>query len=317
MKLLKIIFTIIVGVNPAFVCGLPQPKVDGLGRTSWAERLVGGPMKIVFIGKGSYADHHQTYELTKRIDIDARVVPVINREAQAVGWPIGITGHYYPHLIKTAEDVFNDVRKALRPYWESVVLDQGPAWTLYPEDIRKLILLKVASGRTLVINRLDGGFKKDLHAAGLRLKEVRTHFRRFRFLGKEPEGPEFYRCGKGLVVVYSVGIEGSKYRADYTFNAARTGWFLWRATRPQTKLVIETTAVKNGLLEIRTVPTVALSNFFLQVKVRWRDSYELVASYEKKVRVRRLDVKRLPADIETLENAIQCLLNERFRIVLE
>ncbi|MHA1581966.1 MAG: transcription elongation factor NusA [Candidatus Baldrarchaeia archaeon] len=40
-------------------------------------------------------------------------------------------------------------------------------------------------------------------------------------------------------------------------------------------------------------------------------------SYEKKVRVRRSDVKRLPADVKTLENAIQCLLNERFRIVLE
>ncbi len=40
-------------------------------------------------------------------------------------------------------------------------------------------------------------------------------------------------------------------------------------------------------------------------------------SYEKKVRVRRSDVKRLPADVKTLENAIRCLLNERFRIVLE
>ena len=40
-------------------------------------------------------------------------------------------------------------------------------------------------------------------------------------------------------------------------------------------------------------------------------------SYEKKIRVRRSDAKKLPTNIETLEEAIRCLLNERFRIVME
>jgi len=89
-----------------------EPAVDGLSRSSWAERLPGGPVKVVFLAP--YGAQHDSFELMQRFDIDGTVLTMSSFDIHGyIDWGFRVVGHYWPDLLPTEEEVLGNMRDAL------------------------------------------------------------------------------------------------------------------------------------------------------------------------------------------------------------
>ena len=79
-----------------------DPSIDGLSRSRWAERLPGGPMKVVFLAP--YGAQQDSFELMQRFDIDGTVVMMAAYDTQGYLNGLRNVGHYWPELWPMAED---------------------------------------------------------------------------------------------------------------------------------------------------------------------------------------------------------------------
>jgi len=280
-----------------------EPTVDGLSRTHWAESLPGGPMRVVFLAP--YGAQHDSFELMQHFDIDGAVVTMASLDTRGyIDSGFRVIGHYWPDLLPTQEEVLGNMREALSAEWEAVVMSWVPAWSKYPEDIRRSILEKVASGRGLMIGGLDDVLTKDVGAMRLELEETGIGADRFAFsdddkggLLSEPpvavvQSARVYRCGEGRVVHFHVPnhaahgylLTDSPRQSDFEFSAARAGWFLRRAARPGARPYVTGTRFADGHIVVELDAGEKAAGVVVQVTVHRCETYEKVLDTSRKTK---------------------------------
>jgi hypothetical protein len=201
-----------------------------------------------------------------------------------------VLGHYWPELLRSKERVIGDVRAALASDWELLVIASYPQWSAYPEDIRASVLAAVASGKSLIVGDLGAGFESDVKAAGLKLDSVELGAGRFRVPGEESTAITGYRCGKGFVLPYSVGpdarfgylLSASALQADFERSAAKAGWILRQAARPETTSYLTSVEAVDRVVRVKMAAHATPSGSPVSVAVRRRDTYECVVQKTKK-----------------------------------
>ncbi|MEA3401127.1 MAG: beta-galactosidase trimerization domain-containing protein, partial [Armatimonadota bacterium] len=197
----------------------------------------------------------------------------------------GIGGHYWPSLLRTRERVLADLVEAVDADWDAIAMSRFPAWSAYPEEVRDAILDAVASGRGLMIGSLDGGLRDDLAARGLELQPTEPAPGRFPPMAEEQVVADVYRCGRGHVVHHHLPsdsrfgylLSSSALQSDFERSAARAGWLLWRAARPNGPLWLAEIGERDGAIVVGTPEVAEARQARLDVSVRRRDSYEAVA----------------------------------------
>ena len=256
-----------------------EPYSNDLSRTTWAEKLPGGPIKILFIAP--YVALHDSYELAQRFEIDG--VHVATTQSESNAWPsgakrFGIKGHYWPELLRSSEQVLGQVREALHGNWQVLALGHAPLWSEYPQDIREYITSAVAGGRSLV-TYFDEPIEKDFARAGT-LQEMQIGAERFG-LDNSPGRPRLLRYGRGYVMDFRVKGSATRFQfipysgdslSDFEYSAARAGWYLRLAARPHTQLAIRAARFAEGHLTVETTVNRAIDGSELQVAVRRRQS---------------------------------------------
>ena len=282
-----------------------EPAVDRLSSpTRWAENLPGGPMRVVFLAP--YGAQHDSFELMQRFDIDGTVVTMASLDTQGYLNVLAVVGHYWPELWPTRKEIRQNIREAVSAEWEAVVMSQTPSWDKYPEDIRRSILKKVASGRGLMIGSLGGTLKSDIARMGLKLQETRIGADRFTFRvgedGSYQGHARVYRCGKGRVIhfyatnhpAHGYLLSDSVLQSDFEFSAARAGWFLRRAARPDAPSYLLGTRYVDGGLVAQIDTRLGLSEEGVQITVHRRDTYEKVLDASRKIEPGKPVVGTLP-----------------------
>lgn len=255
-----------------------------LSRRSWATKLPNGPLRLVFLAP--YSSHLDSFELLQRFDIEGAVVPVVDnyRIKKNV---FGVEGvGYWPQLCTSSEQVLENIRKALRTDWEVLVICAEPVWAAYPEDIRTSILSSIMSGKALITGNLENGLRDDLKRLGVQLLD-QTVVERFPFSNTKEGIAKTYRCGKGRVVnlyckndiEYGYLLSVSPLQSEFEYSAARAGWLLRLAGRPEVKPYIESLNVSDEKLLIQTKSTSNLDGCF-QIDIRRHDNYETILTQQ-------------------------------------
>ena len=263
-----------------------EPLIDGLSRASWAQKLPGGPMKVVFLAP--YGAQHDSFELMQRFEIDGAVVTMASMDTQGYHDGLEVIAHYWPDIVPTRQDILKEIRGALATEWDAVVMSGFPTWPKYPADIRRAILEKVASGRGLLVRGLDSALIKELETMGLKLEETSIGAGRFPFRtgknGAHLGQARVYRCGKGRVVRFKAFnhpahgylLSDSHRQSDFEFSAARAGWFLRRATRPDARSYVTGTRFADGDIVVELDAAARAPDGGVHVAVHRRDRYEKV-----------------------------------------
>ena len=270
------------------VSAAAEPAIDGLSRKNWANRLAGGPIKTVFLAP--YGAQHDSFELMQRFDIDGRVLTMSAHAIRGHNeWGFGVLGYAWPDLLPTNDEVVANMRRALLAEWEAVVMSNMPAWSRYPQDVRQSILEKVAAGRGLIIGGeyIKGELQKDVEAMGLSLEKTDLGAGRFEFRNGEwaqswQGWVVPYRVGKGRVIeIFAVNLPARGYilvaspqQSDFEFSAARAGWLLQRAARPDVRHYVNGTSVADGSLVVELTEGAAAPGTTVHVAVHRRDTYE-------------------------------------------
>ncbi len=276
-----------------------EPTVDGLPRTVWAGKLPGGPVKAVFLAP--YAAQQDSFELVQRFDIEGTVVTMSSRLGPKAYDGLDVDGHYWPEFCPTREEVIEDIRGALSGEWEAVVMSRIPSWSTYPPDIRRSILEKVSSGRSLMIGVLDGALLEEVEAMGLELEESTIGAGRFPFSGHDRGTAGVYRCGKGFIAHFYAAnnpvrgylLSRSVLESDFEFSAARAGWLLRRLSRPDARSYLTGTRFADGSLVVE-LKAGAAPGAAVQIAIHRRDTYEKVLDAVAKAKPGKLVTARLP-----------------------
>ncbi|MBN2307477.1 MAG: beta-galactosidase trimerization domain-containing protein [Candidatus Hydrogenedentes bacterium] len=240
-------------------------------------------MRVVFLAP--YSAHHDTFELMQRFDIDGRVVPVSGpgdvRE-------IGIPGHYWPGLLQSRERVLDEVRRAVTSDWEAVVMCGVPEWHRYPEDIRMAIADGVASGRGLIVSEMTDTLAADLTATGAPPEPMNPGL----VLGADADWADpigCYAAAEGRVYCFSESndnrfgylLSRSELQAEFERTAARAGWVIRHAARPDSAVLIGSVSARADAVAVQVGDTGLIAGAQLAVAVRNRASYALVVSDTK------------------------------------
>ena len=255
-------------------------NADGLSRTTWAEKLKDGPIRVVCIAP--YAALQDSYELSRRFDMDVTAVGACDQ------WTFrrnvfGIHSFYWPDLEKTEKRVFDDIRSALESDWEVVSMSDFPTWDSYPKDIRDTIIESVQKGRVLMLP-FAKSFMKDLKSAGIKLEESDIGQGHFTYKNPKDRTGKVYHCGKGYIVNYAVGgdrrvgylMRESSLQSDYEFDSGWAGWLMCKtAMSDSSEFAISAVYEKNNI-EIKIGTKTNSSNVKLNVVVRNRDDYKEV-----------------------------------------
>ncbi len=257
-----------------------EPFADGIPRKAWAPKWPGGPIKVLFVA--AYSALHDGHELQQRFPIEGVSVATTH---YAMHGKLGITGHYWPSLMKTADTVFNDVREGLETDWDVLVL-RSPGWGGCPQDIQTSILEAVVNGKTLV-TEVGDDIKKGFADSGAPLWEATIDATRFPD-AQADDPPKLYRCGDGHVLHFTVNGRGTSHiliggaggLGDYEYLAARGGWFLRQAARPQTPAGFASVEVQDGRLKVATADNDAIDGGRLDVAVRRRELFEQPKTFD-------------------------------------
>ncbi|MCP4644868.1 MAG: hypothetical protein GY851_30780 [bacterium] len=254
---------------------------DALGRTAWADRLPGDTIQTLFVAP--YCAHQDSHELMERFDIAGHVVETASQ------WNVrefGISGHYWPTLLKTERRVMEDVRAGIDKDWEVLAMCVLPAWKYYPKDVRQTILAKVAEGRSFVIGGLGDGLEEDIKASGFEWEALPNLTGPFVFGGEEKADAPHYRLGKGHVTCagfsndlrFGYLLSASPLQADFELSAAWIGYVLCYTARPDLQRIFTGFTAADGGFAVAVSETALPDHAEARVVVRRRDSYERVFS---------------------------------------
>lgn len=278
---------------------------EGLSRAEWAQNLPNGSLRAVFLAP--YGAQHDSFELMQRFDVDGTVVEMSSLDIHGyIDWGFRIVGHYWPDLLPTREEVLGKIQGALSTNWETIVMSGTPPWYRYPQDIRRSILEKIASGRGLMIGGLDDTLIKDIEAMGLQLEKTEIGADRFTFLVGDNGGylghARVYRCGEGHVTHFHANnhpahgylLSASPLQSDFEFSAARAGWFLHRTARPGVHSYLIGTRFDDRRVEVKLDAAVESLVDGVQIAVHHRGTYEKVLDVTKNMQPGEPIVVKLP-----------------------